>query len=90
MVMAWPEERATALPWVDDLAMAAQGQPTRQSLTDSFTPLAVPANRDWARMRGRPAVKAAIFDRMTETDWAPFRNLAPDPWPKVEAILLAA
>jgi glutathione S-transferase len=44
----------------------------------------------WARMRARPAVKATIFDRMTESDWAPFRNLAPDPWPKVETLLLAA
>jgi len=44
----------------------------------------------WKRMRARPSVKAAIFDRMTETDWAPFRNLAPDPWPKVEALLKAA
>lgn len=44
----------------------------------------------WTRMRARPSVKAAIFDRMTETDWAPFRNLAPDPWPKVEALLKAA
>ena len=23
---------------------------------------------------------------MTEADWAPFRNLAPDPWPKVADI----
>jgi glutathione S-transferase len=44
----------------------------------------------WARMRERPSVKAAIFDRMTESDWAPFRNLAPDPWPKVQALLQAA
>jgi glutathione S-transferase len=44
----------------------------------------------WQRMRARPSVKVTIFDRMTETDWAPFRNLAPDPWPKVEAILKAA
>jgi len=44
----------------------------------------------WTRMRGRPSVKAAIYDRMSETDWAPFRNLAPDPWPKVEALLKAA
>jgi len=44
----------------------------------------------WARIRERPSVKAAIFDRMTESDWAPFRNLAPDPWPKVEALLQAA
>ncbi len=44
----------------------------------------------WTRMRARPSVKAAIFDRMSEADWAPFRNLAPDPWPKVAAILKAA
>jgi glutathione S-transferase len=44
----------------------------------------------WARMRERPSVKTAIFERMSETDWAPFRNLAPDPWPKVETLLRAA
>jgi glutathione S-transferase len=44
----------------------------------------------WARVRDRPSVKSAIFDRMTEADWAPFRNLAPDPWPKVQALLEAA
>jgi hypothetical protein len=31
-----------------------------------------------------------VIDRMTETDWAPFRNLAPDPWPKVQALMKAA
>ena len=41
----------------------------------------------WARMRARPSVKAAVFDRMSEADWAPFRNLAPDPWPKVQELL---
>jgi glutathione S-transferase len=50
-----------------------------------------PAVADWwGRMRARPSVKAAIFDRMSETDWAPFKNLAPDPWPKVQALLKAA
>ena len=44
----------------------------------------------WVRMRARPSVKAAIFDRMTEVDWAPFKSLAPDPWPKVRALLKAA
>ncbi len=44
----------------------------------------------WARVRARPSVKAAIFDRMSEADWAPFRNLAPDPWPKVQTLLEAA
>ena len=50
-----------------------------------------PAVADWwTRVRDRPSVKAAIFDRMLETDWAPFRNLAPDPWPKVQNLLKAA
>lgn len=50
-----------------------------------------PAIEDWwARMRARPSVEAEIFGRMSETDWAPFKNLAPDPWPKVEALLKAA
>ena len=44
----------------------------------------------WARMRTRPSVKAAIFDRMTEADAAPFKNLAPDPWPRVQELLTAA
>ena len=47
-----------------------------------------PAIADWwARMRARPSVKAAIFDRMTEKEWAPFKGLEPDPWPKVEELL---
>jgi hypothetical protein len=44
----------------------------------------------WTRMRERPSVKAAIVDRMTEADWAPFRNLASDPWPTVQTIMKAA
>jgi glutathione S-transferase len=44
----------------------------------------------WARMRMLPSVRAAIFDRMSETDWAPFKKLEPDPWPKVESLLKAA
>jgi Glutathione S-transferase, C-terminal domain len=35
----------------------------------------------WTRMRARPSVKAATFDRMEDEDWAPFKNLAPQPWP---------
>ena len=44
----------------------------------------------WARTRTRSSIKAAIFDRMTEADAAPFKNLAPDPWPKVQELLKAA
>lgn len=50
-----------------------------------------PAVADWwARVRERPSVKATIFDRMRDADWAPFKNLAPDPWPKVETLLKVA
>ena len=49
-----------------------------------------PAVADWwSRMRARPSVKVVIFDRMTDNDWAPFKNLAPDPWPKVQELLRA-
>jgi glutathione S-transferase len=49
-----------------------------------------PAIADWwARMRARPSVKSAIFDRMKDNDWAPFKNLAPDPWPKVQELVRA-
>ena len=44
----------------------------------------------WGRVRARDSVKSAIFDRMQEADWAPFKNLAPDPWPKVQTLLKAA
>ena len=50
-----------------------------------------PAIADWwARTRTRPSVKSAIFDRMGDKDWAPFKNLSPDPWPKVQELLQAA
>jgi glutathione S-transferase len=44
----------------------------------------------WGRVRARDSVKTAIFDRMQDADWAPFKNLAPDPWPKVQTLLQAA
>ncbi len=44
----------------------------------------------WNRVRARESVKSAIFDRMQEADWAPFQNLAPDPWPMVRSLLQAA
>jgi glutathione S-transferase len=41
----------------------------------------------YSRMHARASVQQAIFKRMAEADWAPFRNLEPDPWPKVSRIL---
>jgi glutathione S-transferase len=44
----------------------------------------------WHRVRDRGSVKMAIFDRMSEGDWAPFQNFTADPWPEVQALLKAA
>lgn len=41
----------------------------------------------WERNRQRPSTQQAIFQRMTEADWAPFRKFSPDPWPKVGELL---
>jgi glutathione S-transferase len=50
-----------------------------------------PAIADWwRRVRERPSVQDTIFKRMTDADWAPFKNLAPDPWPRVQELLKAA
>jgi glutathione S-transferase len=44
----------------------------------------------YQRMRVRPSVKKELFERMTPEDKAPFENLAPDPWPKVEKLAWAS
>jgi glutathione S-transferase len=44
----------------------------------------------WQRVRARDSTQSAIFARMTEADWAPFKNLQADPWPKVQELLKAA
>jgi glutathione S-transferase len=44
----------------------------------------------WGRVQKRDSVQSAIFDRMQDPDWAPFKNLVPDPWPKVQTLLQAA
>jgi glutathione S-transferase len=41
----------------------------------------------WERVRRRPSTEEAIFRRMTAADSAPFTNLQPDPWPKVQEML---
>jgi len=44
----------------------------------------------WQRMRARDSTQTSIFARMTEADWAPFKNLQSDPWPKVRELLNVA
>ena len=43
----------------------------------------------WERVRIRPSVEQTILQRMTESDWTPFKSIAPDPWPKVRELLAA-
>jgi len=44
----------------------------------------------WERLRARASTQQAILERMSGTDWAPFRELQPDPWLKVRGLLKAA
>ncbi len=41
----------------------------------------------WARVRARESTQTAIFSRMGDANWAPFKNLSPDTWPKVETLI---
>jgi hypothetical protein len=39
------------------------------------------------RMRAQDCVEQAVFQRMGEADWAPFKKLGFDPWPQVSRII---
>jgi glutathione S-transferase len=41
----------------------------------------------YARVLERPSVKKELVGRMTPEDEAPFKNLQPDPWPQVAALI---
>ena len=44
----------------------------------------------YERVSARPSFTQAITGRMTAADAAPFKNLSPDPWPRVSGLLKAA
>ena len=44
----------------------------------------------WARVKHRPSTDQAIWSRMGEGDWAPFKSIKDDPWPKVQGMMKAA
>jgi glutathione S-transferase len=44
----------------------------------------------WERVKHRPSTEQAIWSRMEEGDWAPFRSIEDDPWPKVVELVKAA
>ncbi len=43
----------------------------------------------WQRVRARPSVEQQTLRRMTESDWAPFKSIQTDPWPKLREMLAA-
>ena len=43
----------------------------------------------WQRVRTRPSVEQQTLKRMTESDWAPFKSIQQDPWPKFREMLAA-
>jgi glutathione S-transferase len=43
----------------------------------------------WRHVRNRPSTEETLWKRMTDTDWAPFKNAQIDPWPKVSTLLAA-
>jgi glutathione S-transferase len=44
----------------------------------------------WERLKHRPSTDEAIWSRMTDGDWAPFKSITDDPWPKVQGLMKAA
>lgn len=44
----------------------------------------------WERIKHRPSTEQAIWSRMSDADWAPFKSIQDDPWPKVKDMLKAA
>jgi glutathione S-transferase len=44
----------------------------------------------WQHVRNRPSTDQALWKRRTDADWAPFKNVQRDPWPKVSALLATA
>jgi glutathione S-transferase len=44
----------------------------------------------WDHIRQRSSTQDTILKRMTDADWAPFKNFQPDPWPQVQKLLHAA
>jgi hypothetical protein len=41
-------------------------------------------------VKHRPSTDQAIWSRMAESDWAPFKSIADEPWAKVRGMVKAA
>jgi glutathione S-transferase len=95
-LLGWMEESLQGGPWLaGDRFSLADAAVIPYILRLDFLRLAPiwagrPQVAQWyERMRQRPSVRRAVLDSMSEQDWAPFKNLAPDPWPQVREILAA-
>jgi hypothetical protein len=64
----------------------ADAHPGYELLWDRYPRFAA----SWERVKHRPSTDQAMWSRMGEGDWAPFRSIQDDPWPKVQTLLKAA
>jgi glutathione S-transferase len=46
--------------------------------------------RWWELVKHRPSTETTIWSRMGDADWAPFKSIKDDPWPKVQGMMQAA
>lgn len=71
---AWTNAEAAAIPYMLRLELLGlSGLWSRYPAVSGW----------WERVRSRHSTQEAIFDRMGEINWAPFRNVSPDPWPQI-------
>jgi glutathione S-transferase len=78
---AWSLAEAAVIPYVLRLELLQMAK-----LWDRYPGVA----KWWERVKHRPSTQQAVWSRMGEGDWAPFKSIKDDPWPKVQGLLKAA
>ncbi|MEK7943533.1 glutathione S-transferase family protein [Pigmentiphaga sp. YJ18] len=74
---AWSNAEAAVIPYMLRLELLGLS-----GLWESLPAV----SRWWTRVRARASTQEAIFQRMTEVNWAPFKSIHPDPWPQIQAL----
>ena len=78
---AWSLAEAAVIPYVLRLELLRMAK-----LWDRYPGVA----KWWDLVKHRPSTEQAIWSRMGDGDWAPFKSITDDPWPKVRGLMNAA
>jgi glutathione S-transferase len=78
---AWSLAEAAVIPYVLRLELLQMSR-----LWDRYPGVA----KWWEQVKHRRSTEQAVWSRMGEGDWAPFKSIKDDPWPKVQGLLKAA